>query len=130
MEPEEILKKFRVIAVVGCSRNAEKPSHRVPAYLKERGYKIIPVNPGAEEILGEKCYPSLLDVPDEIDVVDIFRPSQDVGPVVDDAIKKDVKVVWMQSGIINEKAAEKARAAGLAVIMDKCMMIEHEKMES
>lgn len=129
MKPEEILRNFRVIAVVGCSRNAEKPSHYVSAYLKEHGYRIIPVNPNAEEILGEKCYASLLSIPEKIDVVEIFRPSEDAGEIVDDAIKKEAKVVWMQSGIINEKAADKAKKAGMIVIMDRCMMIEHKKMK-
>lgn len=122
----KILQKSKTVAVVGCSRDPEKPANFVPKYLKQNGYRIIPVNPSAEEILGEKCYPSLLDVPDEIDIVDIFRPGDQVEPVIDAAIKKKVKVVWMQEGIVNERVAEKARTAGLEVVMDRCMMKEHE----
>ncbi len=122
----EILQKSKTVAVVGCSRDPKKPANFVPKYLKQNGYKIIPVNPSAEEILGEKCYLSLLDVPDEIDIVDIFRPGEQVEPVVDAAIKKKAKVIWMQEGIMNERAAEKARTAGLKVVMDKCMMKVHK----
>ena len=127
-EIKNILTKFKTIAVVGCSREPEKPSHFVPKYLKENGYRIIPVNPNAQEILGEKCYPSLLEVPDEIDIVDIFRPAEFAEPIVEVAIKKKAKVIWMQEGIVNEKAAEKAEKAGLKVVMDKCMMKEHKSI--
>ncbi len=125
-EIKDILSRFKTVAVVGCSRNPEKPAHFVPKYLKQNGYKIIPVNPSAEEVLGEKCYPSLLDVPDEIDIVDILRSSDQAEPIVDAAIKKKAKVIWMQEGIVNERAAEKARAAGLEVVMNRCMMKEHK----
>jgi uncharacterized protein len=131
---KEILKQYRVIAVVGLSKEPEKDSHEVSSYLKQHGYTIIPVNPNADEILGEKSYKSLLDIPVEIqktiEVVDIFRPASDVLPIVEQAIAlKNLLgkpfVIWMQLGIVNEQAAEVARAAGLIVVMDKCIMFEH-----
>ena len=134
---KDILKKYKVIAVVGLSKEPEKDSHRVSAYLKQHGYRIIPVNPFADEVLGEKSYKSLLDIPPEIqktiEIVDIFRPSKDVPPIVEQAIKlKQIYgkpfVVWMQLGIVNEEAAEAARRAGLIVVMDKCLMVEHHRL--
>ena len=134
---KEILKNYKIIAVVGLSKEPGKDSHRVSAYLKQHGYRIIPVNPFANEILGEKSYPSLLDILPEIqktiEIVDIFRPSKDVPPIVQQAIKlKETNgkpfVVWMQLGIINEEAAEAAKRAGLIVVMDKCLMIEHHNL--
>jgi len=133
----EILKKYKLIVVVGLSKEPEKDSHRVSAYLKERGYQIIPVNPFANQILGEKSYKSLLDIPSEIlktiEIVDIFRPAKDVQPIVEQIIQ--IKhmfgkplVVWMQLGIVNEWAAEMARRAGLIVVMDKCIMVEHQHL--
>jgi predicted CoA-binding protein len=133
-EITEILNKCHVIAVVGASDHIGKPSHRVTAYLKQHGYKIIPINPNIKELFGEKAYPSLLEVPSgikaSIDVVDIFRKSEDVPIVVDQALqlKKSVGrpfVIWMQQDIINEAVAEKARQAGLTVVMDRCLMKEH-----
>ena len=133
----DILKKYRTIAVVGLSKEPEKDSHKVSAYLKQHGYRIIPVNPFADEVLGEKSYKSLLDIPPEIqktiEIVDVFRSSKDVPPIVDQAIKLKAMfsrpfVVWMQLGIVNEQAAEDARKAGLIVVMDKCMMIEHHRL--
>jgi predicted CoA-binding protein len=130
----DILGKYKVIAIVGVSDQIGKPSHRVAAYLKQHGYKIIPVNPNIDKLFGEKSYRSLLDIPEEIqktvDVVDIFRKSEDVPPVVEQAIllKKKVGrpfVVWMQLGIFNKQAANAARQAGILVVMDKCMMAEH-----
>jgi len=135
---KDILKKYKVIAVVGLSKEPEKDSHRVSAYLKQHGYQIIPVNPFADEVLGEKSYKSLLDIPPEIqktiEIVDIFRPSKDVPPIVQQAIKLKQTfgkplVVWMQLGIINEQAAEAARRAGLIVIMDKCLMVERQHLD-
>ena len=134
---KDILKKYKVIAVVGLSKEPEKESHRVSAYLKQHGYRIIPVNPFADEVLGEKSYPSLLEIPPEIqktlEIVDIFRPAKDVPPIVEQAIKlKQIYgrpfVVWMQLGIINEQAAEAARRAGLIVVMNKCLMVEHHRL--
>ncbi|NIM46129.1 MAG: CoA-binding protein, partial [Nitrososphaeria archaeon] len=106
-----------------------KDSHIVASYLKEAGYRIVPVNPSADEILGEKVYRDLLDIPFEVDVVDVFRPSDEVEPIVDSAIKKNVKALWMQLGIVNEEAAKKkAVEAGLDVVMDRCMMTEHKRL--
>jgi predicted CoA-binding protein len=135
-EIREILTKYKTIAVVGLSRDPDKDSYRVSAYLKKHGFRIIPVNPFADEILGEKSYKSLLDIPAEIqktiEIVDIFRPAKDVPPIVEQAVKlKEAhgkpSVVWMQLGIVNEQAAETAKKAGLTVIIDKCMMVEHKR---
>jgi len=120
----DILRRYRTIAVVGASNDLEKPAGYVPAYLKEHGYRIIPVNPTETEVLGEKSYPDLASVPEPIEVVDIFRHSEDVPPVVDEAIGAGAKAVWMQLGIVNEEAAAVARAAGLEVVMDRCMKTE------
>jgi predicted CoA-binding protein len=137
-EIEEILTKYKTVAVVGLSREPEKESFRVSAYLKKHGFRIIPVNPFADEILGEKSYKSLLDIPPEIqkriEIVDVFRPAKDVPPIVAQAIKLKQMfgkpyVVWMQLGIVNEEAAELAEKAGLTVVMDKCMMIEHRHLQ-
>ena len=134
-EIKGILEKYRVIAVVGLSKEVGKDSHRVGAYLKRHGYRIIPVNPFADEVLGEKSYPSLLDVPPEIqktiEIVDIFRPAKDVPLIVDQAIKLRQAngkpgVIWMQLGIVNEQAAIAARQAGFVVVMDRCLMVEHQ----
>jgi predicted CoA-binding protein len=136
-EIKEILTKYKTVAVVGLSREPGKDSHRVSAYLKRHGFQIIPVNPFADEVLGEKSYKSLLDIPPEIqktiEIVDIFRPSKDLPPIVEQAIKLKMmhgklEVVWMQLGIVNERAAEAAKQAGLTVVMDKCMMIEHKRL--
>ena len=125
---ETILKNSNVIAVVGLSKNTEKASNRVAGYLKEQGYKIIPVNPNEDEILGEKVYPNLTSISKKVDVVQIFRKSEDVPPIVEDAVEVKAKAVWMQEGIINEEAAARARDAGLMVVMDKCMFKEHQKL--
>jgi predicted CoA-binding protein len=128
-EIEDIVKGAKTIAVVGLSPKADRPSFRVASYLQSQGYRIIPVRPGVETILGEKAYPSLSDIPSDvvIDVVDIFRKSEDVPPVVEEAIKRNAETVWMQEGIINEEAAQKAEAAGLKVVMDRCMLKEHRR---
>ncbi|MCW4004192.1 MAG: CoA-binding protein [Candidatus Bathyarchaeota archaeon] len=134
---KEILSKYKVIAVVGLSDKIGKPSHRVAAYLKNHGYCIIPVNPFVDEVFGQESYKSLLDMPPEIqktlDVVDIFRKEEDVPPIVEQAIKLKRTVgrpfvVWMQLGIVNEQAAEAAQKAGLIVVMDKCLMVEHQRL--
>jgi uncharacterized protein len=129
-EPDirKILKSIRTIAVVGLSKDPTKDAHRVPKYMQMHGYRIIPVNPTATEILGEKAYPSLEAIPIPYDAVDIFRPSEDVPPVVDQAIKGPAKVIWMQLGIRNEAAAQKARAAGKIVVQDHCMMRDHARL--
>lgn len=136
-EIEDILTKYRTVAVVGMSRDPSKDSHRVPEYLMNQGYKIIPVNPTAKEILGLKSYGSLLEIPPEIqrtiEIVDIFRPSEDVPPIVEQAVRlKELYdkpyVIWMQLGIINAQAASVAKDAGLLVVMNRCMMQEHKKL--
>jgi predicted CoA-binding protein len=126
--PEEILRKSHSVAVVGLSSNPERPSYIAASYLKEHGYRIIPVNPGEKVVLGEKSYPDLTSIPEKIDVVDIFRRSEDVPPIVKEAIKIGAKAVWMQEGIINEGAAAAAGKAGLKVVMDRCMRKEHIRM--
>jgi uncharacterized protein len=123
----EILKNHKTIAVVGLSSDPMRPSHGVAAYLQAAGYRIIPVNPNEKEVLGEKSYARLEDVPEKIEIVDIFRQPEEVPPVVDSAIRVGAKVVWMQLGIESEEAAERARAAGMAVIEDACMFVEHKK---
>jgi hypothetical protein len=123
----ELLKKYKTIAVVGLSSNPTRPSFGVTEYMQEAGYRIIPVNPNEREVLGEKSYERLEDVPEKIGIVNVFRRAEDVPPVVDGAIRVGAKVVWMQLGIENEEAAEKARAAGLVVVEDACILIEHKR---
>ena len=125
---KDILTRYRTIAVVGLSADPERASHRVARYLKEQGYTIVPVNPREKEILGERSYPDLCSVPEEIDVVDIFRQPRTVPRVVAQAIYVSAKAVWMQEGIVHEAAAARARRAGMAVVMDRCMMKEHKRM--
>jgi predicted CoA-binding protein len=132
-EIRSVLESYRIVAVVGLSRNPAKASYRVANYLQSVGYRIIPVNPFVDEILGEKSYKSLLDVPEAIEIVDIFRPSEDVPSIVEEAIKLKnrlgtPKVIWMQLGIVNEEAARRAKAAGFKVVMDRCMMVEHRRL--
>ncbi len=127
-EMKEILLTTKIIASVGLSGNQQKESYGIAAYLKEQGYQIIPINPTATEILGEKAYPDLESVPVKIDVVQVFRKPEDVPPVVQDAIKVGAKVVWMQEGIVNEEAAKTARDAGLQVVMDACMRATHRRL--
>ena len=124
-EIKEILAQTKTIAVVGLSPKENRPSYLVAHYLMAAGYTIIPVNPGQSEILGQKCYASLLEIPQKVDVVDIFRRPEEVGPVVDQAVTIGAKVVWMQEGIVNQEAAAVARAAGLKVIMDRCLKVDH-----
>ena len=126
MTTQAILSRYRTIAVVGCSKDPTKDAHTVPAYMQAHGYRVIPVNPTATEILGEKAYLSLSSVPEPYEIVNIFRPSDQVGPIVDEAIRAGkAKVIWMQLGIANEAAADRARAAGLEVVMDRCLRTEH-----
>ena len=127
-EMKEILLSAKTVASVGLSSNQEKESYWIAAYLKEQGYRIIPVNPTATEILGEKAYPDLSSVPEKVDVVQVFRKPEDVPPVVEEAIKIGAKVVWMQEGISHEESAKKAREAGLQVIMDACMRATHRRL--
>jgi uncharacterized protein len=125
---KDILLSAKTIASVGLSSNQQKESYGIVSYLKDQGYRIIPVNPTADEILGEKAYPDLESVPEKIDLVQVFRKPEDVPPVVDSAIKVGAKVVWMQEGIVNEEAAQKARQAGLQVVMDACMRVTHRRL--
>ncbi|MCW4055810.1 MAG: thioredoxin [Candidatus Bathyarchaeota archaeon] len=134
---EEILKRYRTVAVVGLSRDPEKASHRVAEYLQKQGYCIVPINPIVDEVLGQTSYKTLLDMPAKtqksIEVVDVFRPSEDIPPIVDQAVQLKqqhgtLRVIWMQLGIVNQQAAQKAQKAGLIVVMDKCMMMEHERL--
>ena len=123
-----ILKQGRTIAVVGLSANWWRPSYFAAKYMQEHGYRIIPVNPQYREVLGEKCYANLRDIPEPVDIVDCFRRSEDIGPIADEAIAIGAKVLWLQLGVINHEAAEKARKAGLDVVMDRCVKIEHARL--
>ena len=121
----DLLKSSKTIAVVGLSDNPLRPSHGVSAYMQGQGYRIIPVNPRIQESLGERAYASLFDVPEKIDIVDIFRRAEFVEEIVDQAIQLKIPAVWMQEDVIHEKAAEKARQAGIFVVMDRCILKEH-----
>lgn len=124
-EVRRILASARTVAVVGLSDKPERDSHRVAAYLQQAGYRIIPVNPNLSSVLGEKAYPNLRAIPEPVDVVDIFRKPEAVPEIVEDAIAIGARVVWMQDGIVHNAAADRARQAGLTVVMNKCMMREH-----
>lgn len=126
---ERILDECRTIAVVGLSANPTRPSNGVSAYMQAQGYKVIPVNPRETEVLGEKSYASLADVPEKIDLVDIFRKSAEAGAVVDEAIEIGAKAVWLQEGVIDNEAAERAVAAGLLVVMNRCWLKEHMRVK-
>ena len=128
---DEQIQKFYLlknIAVVGMSKNPEKAAYYVPKYLADRGYNIMPVNPTANEIMGKRCYHGISEVNEPIDIVDIFRPSDQVMPVVEEAIKKKPKVIWLQEGIHNQEAEELARKAGIEVVFNRCMLAEHERL--
>lgn len=125
-EVREILEKIKTIASVGLSSNPEKESYQIVSYLKDQGYTIIPVNPTATEIMGQKVYPSISDLPEVPDVVQIFRRPEDAPPVVDEALRKGVKIIWFQEGTTNPDAAQKAREAGAQVIEDLCMRAAHK----
>lgn len=127
---ETILAETRTIAVVGFSSRPERAGYYVPAYLREQGYRIIPVNPHVQSGLGEKAYPDLLAVPEAVDLVLVFRRPEEVPPVVEQAIAIGAKAIWMQLGIVHEAAAARARAAGLRVVMDACMLVEHRRRQS
>ncbi len=124
----EILDSARTIAVVGLSHKRYRPSHGVAEYLKRAGYRIIPVNPNEAEVLGERCYPDLDAVAEPIDIVDIFRRSEFVPEIVEAAIRKGARLIWMQEGVVHEEAAERARAAGIAVVMDRCILKDHRRL--
>jgi predicted CoA-binding protein len=128
LEISRLLRESRNIAVVGLSPKTSRPSNQVALYLIEAGYNIIPVNPGQEEILDRKCYSDLESINEPIDIVDVFRRSEDVGPIVESAIGVGAKIIWMQQGIVNEEAAARAREAGLVVIMDRCLKVDHRNL--
>lgn len=128
MKIEEILRDCKVIAIVGLSSKKDRPSYGVALYLKEHGYRIIPVNPKETSILGEPCYPSLTSFEEKVDIVDIFRRSEEVAVVVDEAIQIGARVIWMQEGVVDETSAEKARRAGIKVVMDKCIKKERQRL--
>jgi hypothetical protein len=123
----DLLRKSHVIAVVGLSSKKFRPSYGVAEYMQREGYRIIPVNPNETEVLGEKAYARLEDIPEHVDIVDIFRRSEFVAALVEEAIRRGASAVWMQEGVVDEEAAEKARAAGLAVVMDRCILKEHSR---
>jgi len=129
LEVAEILKNYRVVAVVGLSTDPDRPSYQVAQYLKNHGYRIIPVNPGCQEILGEKCYPALQDIPFPVEVVDIFRKVDAIPALVDEAIAVGAKAVWLQLGLEEPQSAQKARKAGLKVVMNRCMKVEHAALK-
>ena len=124
----KVLSEDRVIAVVGLSAHWYRPSYFAAKYMQERGYRIVPVNPAYDEVLGERCYPSLRDVPEPIDMVDVFRRPADVMPVVEDAIAIGARSLWLQLGVINAEAVARAEAAGLRVVMDRCVKIEYGRL--
>ena len=121
----ELLSRVKTIAVVGLSDRPMRPSHGVSAYMQSQGYRIVPVNPRIAEALGETAYPSLLEVPEKIDLVDVFRRSEHVDEIVEQAIRLKIPAIWLQEDVINHRAAEKARQAGLFVVMDRCILKEH-----
>jgi predicted CoA-binding protein len=125
-----MLRETETIATVGFSTKPYKPSHYVPRYMMEQGYRVIPVHPEADEILGEKSYTNLRDIPEEVDLVQLFRPSDQVPPHVDEAVEIGADFIWMQLGINHKEAAARARQAGLEVIEDRCMMVEHRRLRS
>ena len=124
----QILKQSKTIAVVGMSKNPSKAAHRIPKYLKDVGYRVIPVNPTADEILGEKAYSSLEEIPELIDIVDVFRPGEVTPEVVNSAFKLNPKLIWLQLGIKNEESKKKTEQANIAYVEDKCIMVEHKKI--
>lgn len=125
----EMLRDAKTIAVVGLSSKKMRPSYGVAAYMQQQGYRIIPVNPAETEVLGEKAYPTLADVPEKIDIVDVFRRSDAVPEVVGDAIRAGARYLWLQEDIVHEEAAERARQAGMKVVMDRCILKEHRRLK-
>jgi len=124
----EMLRSSRTIAVVGLSGKRLRPSHGVSAYMQRQGYRIVPVNPAETEVLGEKAFGTLGEVPESIDMVNVFRTSDAVPGIVDEAIAKGARYLWLQEGVVHEAAAEKARAAGIKVVMDRCVLKEHQRL--
>lgn len=124
---DQVVRTARTIAVIGCSPKPERDSHRVSAYLQQQGFRVVPVNPGADEILGERCYPSLGAIPEEItvDVADVFRSPEAVPGIVDEVLDRGVPVLWLQLGVTHADAEARAREAGVSVIADRCLKVEH-----
>jgi predicted CoA-binding protein len=129
-DPEAIVKETRSIAVVGASNDSEKASHEVASYLKEQGYRVIPVNPTEEEVLGERTYDTVDQIPEQVDVVDVFLPSEKTPEIADDAVRAEAKVLWLQEGIENEEARRIAEDGGLTYVEDRCMRKTHESLQS
>ena len=126
---KQILDECRTIAVVGLSSNPWRASNSVAGYMREQGYKVIPVNPNEQQVFGDKAYPTLAEVPDKVDLVDVFRRSEEAGAAVDEAIKIGARAVWLQEGVIDERAAKRAQEAGLLVVMDRCWLKEHMRVK-
>ena len=124
---DKILQRYKNVAVVGISKTPSKPSYQVAAYLQKMGYKIYPVNPQYDSVLGQKCYPNLSSIPVPVEIINIFRNSEHIAPIVEEAVKIGGKVIWMQLGIVNEAAATAALESGMEVVMDRCMKIEHNR---
>lgn len=124
----QILRQSRTIAVVGLSADSTRPSHGVATYLRQQGYRIIPVNPRYDEVLGERCYPDLAAIPEPVDMVDVFRNAADCVPIAEQAVAIGAKVLWLQLGVVNDEAARIARAGGLTVVQDRCVEIEHARL--
>ena len=127
-EIRDLLARARTVAVVGLSPRPERPSHRIARRLQSWGYRVIPVRPAVSEVLGEKAYPRLADVPHRIDLVDVFRAAEQLGPIVEQCVALGLRAIWIQEGIVNEPAAERARAAGMLVVMDRCISVEHRRL--
>jgi predicted CoA-binding protein len=127
-EIRRILRDCKTVAVVGCSPRSDRDSHEVAAYLRAAGYRVIPVNPNETEILGERCYPSVDAIPEAVDLVDVFRRSEDVPPIAEAALRKGVRAFWMQLGIRHAESAARLRAAGVAVVEDRCTKVEHARL--
>ena len=127
-EIRDLLARTRTVAVVGLSPRPERPSHRIARRLQSWGYRVIPVRPAVSEVLGEKAYPRLADVPHRIDLVDVFRAAEQLGPIVEQCIALGLRAIWIQEGIVNEPAAERARAAGMLAVMDRCISVEYRRL--
>ena len=127
-EMRALLERTKTVAVVGLSPNAARPSHRIAKRLQEWGYRVIPVRPAVSEVLGERAYARLSDIPDRVDLVDVFRATDEIGPIVDECIALGFPAIWIQQGIVNEPAAERARAAGMTVVMDRCIAVDRRRL--
>ena len=127
-EMRALLERTKTVAVVGLSPDAARPSHRIAKRLQEWGYRVIPVRPAVSEVLGERAYARLSDIPDRVDLVDVFRATDEIGPIVDECIALGLPAIWIQQGIVNEPTAERARAAGMTVVMDRCIAVDRRRL--